>query len=163
MARNIEIRSAEEKDIPGILEMLRRLKKLNEEFDTRFTVSDDMEGRAAGLLKKVIHDRDGYLVLVAFSSKKIAGLIMIDVIDRIFYSPPGEGRITEFYIMPEFRRSGLGKVMLERAYSAMKERKIGLLTAEFPSLNVIARNFYTKDGFRELMSIFGKRMGEVAE
>lgn len=158
MEKKIEIRKATEQDTNGILEMIKRLKKLNEEFDTRFTVSPELEKRAGKHIGDAIRDTDHYILLVAVANGEIAGFVKIDVIERIFYTPDREGRITEFYVMPEYRRKGLGKILLERAYLSMHNRKIGLITAEFPSLNLIALNFYRKDGFKDLTSIYGKEM-----
>jgi ribosomal protein S18 acetylase RimI-like enzyme len=42
----------------------------------------------------------------------------------------------------------------------MRKRNIGVVTAEFPALNLIALNFYQKIGYREVGKVFGKTIDE---
>jgi ribosomal protein S18 acetylase RimI-like enzyme len=76
--------------------------------------------------------------------------------ERIFYEPNMEGFITDFYILPEYRRKALGNEVLKRASFDLKKMGAQIIVADVPARNEIANNFYAKRGFRALSSLFGK-------
>jgi ribosomal protein S18 acetylase RimI-like enzyme len=77
--------------------------------------------------------------------------------ERVFYMPSKDGHITDFYIMPEFRRKALGNEILEKASDELKKMGAELITAEVPTQNEIAVKFYTKRGFRSLVQVFSSK------
>ncbi|MHB1811526.1 MAG: GNAT family N-acetyltransferase [Thermoplasmataceae archaeon] len=154
----LELGKLEENDIEKVLDLVLRLKKLNQEFDSIFEVNEDSREDAIKLLKGIAADRECYFAQVAKSKGKIAGVIVAEFRKRVFYLPPMEARILEIYIMPEFRRSSVGLLLVDSLYTECKKRNIDLVTAEFPSLNVIALNFYKKMGYREIVSVYGKQI-----
>lgn len=154
----LELGKLEENDIEKVLDLVLRLKKLNQEFDSIFEVNEDSREDAIKLLKGIAADRECYFAQVAKSKGKIAGVIVAEFRKRVFYLPPMEARILEIYIMPEFRRSSVGQLLVDSLYTEGKKRNIDLVTAEFPSLNVIALNFYKKMGYREIVSVYGKQI-----
>ena len=95
-------------------------------------------------------------VLVAVRGPKVVGVLRAEMRRRIFYRPAEEGFITDFYILPEYRRKALGNRILNSAVSELKSRGAKLIVADFPSQNEIARRFYTKRGFRPLTELYGK-------
>ncbi|HLH86451.1 MAG TPA: GNAT family N-acetyltransferase [Thermoplasmataceae archaeon] len=158
MKGKIEIREIQDSDIKTLTDLILRQKRLNEEFDSNFEVSGNWESDAVHHLKSVVSDRNENVALVATSSGKSVGIIIVNLRRRRFYKPESEGRITDFYIMPEFRRSGVGRMLYDKAVSELKKRSVELITAEFPTLNLIALNFYKKLGFRELVGIYGRNL-----
>ena len=152
----VTIREARESDVEGLVDLVVRLKRLNGEFDPLFSARSDCAERAREYLLSAIRDSKNHLVLVAEDNGKIIGVLKADIRERLFYSPSIEGAIVDFYVMPEYRRKGLGKQLLERAIAILRERGAQLITAEFPTLNQIAVNFYTKMGFRPLVSVYAK-------
>ncbi len=159
----IIIRKAEEKDIDQFISLIMRMKRLNGEFDPIFKANEEnIEGIKQYYLN-CIKDRENYLTLVASSADKIAGLVKAEIRNRVSYYPVKEMRIVDLYIMPEFRRKNLGNLFLNSIYEEMKKRNITIITAEFPSLNMIALNFYKKIGFRNVTSVYGKVIEETRE
>lgn len=158
MDYKVELGKLEENDVEKVLDLVLRLKKLNQEFDSTFEVNEDSREDAIKLLKSIAADRECYFAQVAKSRGKIAGVIVAEFRKRVYYMPPMEARILEIYIMPEFRRSSVGQMLVDSLYNECKKREIDLVTAEFPSLNVIALNFYKKMGYREIVSVFGKQI-----
>jgi hypothetical protein len=156
----MELGKLEEKDVEKVLELVMRLKKLNQEFDSTFEVNEESREDAIKLLKGIAADRECYFAQVAKSRGKIAGIIVAEFRKRVFYKPPMEARILEIYIMPEFRRSSVGQMLVDSLYEECRKRGIDLVTAEFPSLNVIALNFYKKMGYREIVSVYGKQISK---
>jgi ribosomal protein S18 acetylase RimI-like enzyme len=152
----VTIREGREEDLDSILDLVLRLKRLNGEFDPLLKVRDDAAAKARDYLKQALGDRRRYLVLVAEDGGKVVGVLKADIRERIFYEPTMEGSIIDFYIMPEYRRRKLGEEMLNKASQILRERGAQLITAEFPSMNQIAVNFYTKRGFRPLTYVYAR-------
>ena len=152
----VTIREAREGDVDALVDLVVRLKRLNSEFDPLFSTRSDCAERAKEYLLNAIRDSKGHLVLVAEDMGKIVGVLKADIRERLFYSPSIEGAIVDFYVMPEYRRKGLGRMMLEKAITILREKGAQLITAEFPTQNQIAVNFYNKMGFRSLVSIYAR-------
>ena len=152
----VTIREARESDVDALVDLVVRLKRLNSEFDPLFSARSDCAERAREYLLNALRDSKSHLVLVAEDMGKIVGVLKADIRERLFYSPSIEGAIVDFYVMPEYRRKGLGRMMLERAITMLRERGAQLITAEFPTQNQIAVNFYNKMGFRSLVSVYAR-------
>ncbi len=144
------MRKATEKDISSLLKLVIRLKKLNEEFDPLFKVRDDADIEGEKYLRSAISS-ENCLVVVAEESGRIVGMAKVDIKNRIFYTPAVEGHIVDLYIMPEYRRKALGEKIIGYIISTLKQR-VNIITVEFPTANQIAVNFYTKLGFRPVLS-----------
>ncbi len=78
--------------------------------------------------------------LAAVSDKKIVGYIGIQEIC-------GEGSVTNVAVLPEFRRCGIAKALIEKALSDAEKRDCEFLTLEVRESNFPARNLYEKLGF----------------
>jgi GNAT superfamily N-acetyltransferase len=152
----VNIRLMEKKDIESVMEQLLRLKHLNEEFDPLLKVSIGNEKEISEKLTKIIDDRENHINLVAEEGKQIIGMIMSDIVFRIYYDPKYEARIREFYVIPEFRGKGIGLKLIGKLKEIAAERNIKMITAEFPSLNLLASNFYKSIDFKELIKIYSK-------
>jgi len=151
----INIREAAAKDVNAVAELIVRLKRLNGEFDPLLKADEQVAKEA----RKYIEDTlkaDKSVLLVADYKGKIIATVKGDIKDRIFYEPRIEGNINEFYVLPEFRRTAVGKQMLTKIADKLKNKGAQIITAEFPSLNKIASNFYEKQGFRAIVSIYAK-------
>ncbi|MFP3172483.1 MAG: GNAT family N-acetyltransferase [Acidilobus sp.] len=148
---NIVIRSMSESDIDQVAELVVRLKSLNEELDPHFKVVPNIFEVVKEYLAKSIKD-DKVVVLVAedASNKVIAGIIRFELEDRVFYEPRLAAQITDFYVRPEYRRKGLGRILMDKAFEEAKRRGAGIVTAIYPADNSIADSFYNKLGFIEL-------------
>jgi ribosomal protein S18 acetylase RimI-like enzyme len=151
----LQIRRARREDLGAAADLLVRIKKLNNEFDPLFAVVADAKQRADKYLSSTMADADK-LVLVATEGEKVVGMLRAEMRERIFYEPHQEGFITDFYILPEFRRQALGHEMIQKASTELKKMGAQIIVADVPSRNEIANKFYTKRGFRSLTSIFGK-------
>ncbi|MEM0336317.1 MAG: GNAT family N-acetyltransferase [Candidatus Caldarchaeum sp.] len=147
-------RKAEEKDIPRLVELNIRLKRLNEEFDPLFKTRDDIAETSKKYFAEAIKSPNS-VVIVAENSGRVVGFLKADIVERLFYHPKIEGKIVEFYLLPEYRRKKHGAELLDYAVKMLKDR-VEIITAEFPSLNEIAVEFYTRLGFRGIVSIYAR-------
>jgi ribosomal protein S18 acetylase RimI-like enzyme len=155
----IHLRPAREADVAAIVPLLLRLKRLNEEFDPLLKVRDDAEEHAREIVRAQLADPKA-VVLVAEGSgadrDKIVGFVRANVRERPFYTPQFEGVIVDIYLLPLYRRRGVGEYLLAEVSSALKAKGAGVVTAEFPAQNEIAVRFYTKRGFRPVTSIHAR-------
>ncbi len=149
-----KVRKATMADVPAVADLVVRAKRLNNEFDPMFAVVADARERAKAYVSDSIKAR--HLLLVAAAGTKVVGVVRAELRERIFYSPERTGLITDFYILPEFRRRALGHDMLEQASSGLRRMGAQIIVAEVPSQNEIAVKFYTKRGFRSLVQHFAK-------
>ncbi|MEM0155089.1 MAG: GNAT family N-acetyltransferase [Thermoplasmataceae archaeon] len=163
MGDNTKIRKMKPEDIETAIELVRRQKKLNEEFDSSFVVSEDAKTGIERYLSNALKEPDKYIALVAECKKRVVGLIKVDILDRVCYDPKAEARIVEFYVMPEYRRKKIGHMLMDELNSMLEKRGITLVSAEFPSLNLIALSFYKKNDFRDMVSIYGKQITKEEE
>ena len=151
----MQIRNAKKEDLGAVADLLVRIKRLNNEFDPLFAVVSDAKSRADAYVAKTLGSPDKLLV-VAADGVKVVGVIRAELRERLFYEPNREGFVTDFYILPEYRRKALGNEMIERASSELKKMGAQIIVADVPTQNEIANRFYIKRGFRSLTTIFGK-------
>ena len=155
----IRLRPARETDVASIVPLLLRLKRLNEEFDPLLKVRDDAEAQAEETVRSQLSDPRS-VVLVAEGSgadrEKVVGFVRAMVRERPFYAPESEGVIVDIYLLPLYRRRGVGEYLLTEVSAALKAKGAGVVTAEFPAQNEIAVRFYAKRGFRPVTSIHAR-------
>ncbi len=151
----MEIRHATKEDTGAVADLVGRAKRLNNEFDPLFAVVPDVKARADKYLETTIGASDK-LLLVAVDGQKVVGMLRAELRERLFYEPHEEGLITDFYILPEYRRKALGDEMIQRASAELKKMGAQIIAGEVPSQNEIANRFYVKRGFRGLLNVFGK-------
>lgn len=151
----MQIRRAKKEDQEDLADLIVRTKRLNNEFDPLFAVVADAKTRAQKYIGSTIGVPDK-LLLVAAEGSKVVGVLRAEIRERLFYEPHREGFITDFYILPEYRRQALGNDVILQASAELKKMGAQIIVADVPARNEIANRFYAKRGFRELSVHFGK-------
>lgn len=157
----IHLRPARAGDIPALVPLLLRLKRLNEEFDPLLKVRDDAEPQANEILRAQLADPKAVILAaegVGADKDKVVGFVRALVRERPFYTPEWEGVIVDIYLLPLYRRHGVGEYLLREVSAALKAKGAGVVTAEFPSQNEIASRFYAKRGFRAIQSLHARSL-----
>jgi ribosomal protein S18 acetylase RimI-like enzyme len=157
----IHLRAARAGDIPALVPLLLRLKRLNEEFDPLLKVRDDAEQQANDVLRAQLADPKAVILAaegVGADKDKVVGFVRALVRERPFYTPEWEGVIVDIYMLPLYRRRGVGEYLLREISSALKAKGAGVVTAEFPSQNEIASRFYAKRGSRPIQSLHARSL-----
>lgn len=149
----IQIRHAKEEDVGPAVDLIVRMKRLNNEFDPIFAVVAEAKANAERYMRATVGAPDR-LLLVAAEGSKVVGILRAEMRERVFYEPHQEGFITDFYILPEFRRKALGHEMLQEASAELREMGAQIIVADVPAQNEIANRFYVKRGFRVLTNLF---------
>lgn len=149
------IREARDGDIQQAAQLIVRMKRLNGEFDPLFAEVAAAAQRAAGYIADSMK-ASGSMIIVAEKGGRLLGVLRAEVRERLFYEPSPEGSVTDFYVLPEARRKGLGDLMLKEAWTRLRKRGAAMMTAEVPAQNEIAARFYKKRGFRPLLNHYAK-------
>ena len=155
----IHLRPAHAKDVPALVPLLVRLKRLNEEFDPLLKVREDVEARAKEVLQRDLESPNSVVLAaegVGADKDRVVGVVRALVRERPFYTPEREGVILDIYLLPLYRRKGVGEYMLRDVTARLKELGAGVVTAEFPTQNEIAVRFYAKRGFRPITSLHAR-------
>jgi len=147
-------RPAQPSDLDRLVDLNIRLKRLNEEFDPLLKIREDIPEISKKYLSEAMSSPNS-IVVVAEDEGRVVGFLKADIKERIFYKPKTEGNIVEFYLLPEYRRKGFGAAFLDYAIDLLRERA-EIITAEFPSLNEIATEFYTRLKFRSIISVYAR-------
>ena len=149
----IHARLATEADLPALVSLTVRLKRLNEEFDSMLKVRSDVEAQAEAVLKADLKNPKSLVIAAEGTGPdkdKVIGVVRAAIRERLFYVPETEGVILDIYLLPLYRRHGAGQYLVEHTIAQLKERGAGIVTVEFPSQNEIASRFYAKCGFRPI-------------
>ena len=149
----VHARLAREEDIPALVPLIVRLKRLNEEFDPMLKVRPDAETQAETMLKAEIKSPKSLVIAAEGTGPdkdKVVGVVRAAIRERLFYVPETEGVIVDIYLLPLYRRHGAGRYLVEQTIALLKERGAGIVTVEFPAQNEIASRFYAKVGFRPI-------------
>ena len=152
----IHLRPARASDVPALVPLLLRLKRLNEEFDPLLKVRDDAERQAGEVLRAQLTDPKAVILAaegVGPDKDKVVGFVRALLRERPFYTPEWEGVIVDIYLLPLYRRRGVGEYVLREVSTALKAKGAGIVTAEFPAQNEIATRFYAKRGFRAIQQL----------
>ena len=152
----IHLRPARDTDVAALVPLLLRLKRLNEEFDPLLKVREDAEQQARQILKADVGNPKAVVLAaegVGPDRGKVVGFVRAHVRERAFYAPEFEGVILDIYLLPLYRRRGVGEFVLEEVTKALKAKGAGIVTAEFPAQNEIASRFYSKRGFRPITAV----------
>jgi ribosomal protein S18 acetylase RimI-like enzyme len=157
----IHLRPARPTDLPALVPLLLRLKRLNEEFDPLLKVRDDAEEQARAVLTANLSDPKAVVLAaegVGADKDKVVGFVRALLRERPFYAPEWEGIIVDIYLLPLYRRHGVGEYLLREISSALKAKGAGVVTAEFPAQNEIAVRFYAKRGFRPITAVHARSL-----
>jgi ribosomal protein S18 acetylase RimI-like enzyme len=149
----VHARLAREEDLPSLVPLIVRLKRLNEEFDPMLKVRPDAEEQAEAVLKAEIRNPTSLVIAAEGTGPdkdKVIGVVRAAIRERTFYVPETEGVILDIYLLPLYRRHGAGQYLVEHTITQLKERGAGIVTVEFPAQNEIASRFYVKCGFRPI-------------
>lgn len=145
------VRNAGTEDVDQVSLMVSRLKRLNEELDPHFRVVEDLEEQSKRYVEEAIESGNS-IVLVAEDEDRgeVVGVVIVRLVDRVFYEPRIKALITDLYVKPSYRRKKVGALLIEKAAERAASMGAGIISAVYPANNAIAENFYESKGFQVL-------------
>ncbi|BDD06586.1 GNAT family N-acetyltransferase [Aureibacter tunicatorum] len=98
--------------------------------------------------KKLLTDKDRFWAYIAYLDTQAIGMICINECAAI-YAGGYFGEITDFYIIPEHRNKGIGKLLLDKAIELANLKEWTIIEVGSPDAHKSpgATNFYLKHGF----------------
>ncbi|MCS7107286.1 MAG: GNAT family N-acetyltransferase [Acidilobaceae archaeon] len=147
----LEVRLAGQGDAEQLSYLIARLKSLNEELDPLFKTVNNLHEVVQEYVRESV-ESDRVFILIAQNGEngEIAGIVRVEMEDRLFYVPRIVAVISDIYVKPKYRRRKVATLLLERAKEEAKKRGAGMLIAVYPANNMIAESFYSRAGFKLL-------------
>ena len=153
----VKIEEAKKEKINSILSLMTKLSDYHKKIDPKYYKSgkEREESDKKRLIEHFSKKRKNQKILVAKVKNKIVGFLIGGVEKSPPYCKENKiGVIHRAYIKENFRRKGIGKLLVEELLKWFRKRKIKFVEVEVDSRNKIGIEAYKKYGFFE----FHKRM-----
>lgn len=154
----IHVRKPVEGDADSLARLISRFYMFNEEFDRAWALAPDYEERARESAERCIKCED-CICLVGVYNERVVGYVRAVVRENKMLASGRMGFIEELYVVPEERKSGVGRMLVREVLREMARLNVRMLAASFPEANFVAESFYRKLGFRRYMSVYLMEVG----
>lgn len=144
-------------DLDKASRLIHKFWGLNSEFEPTLELDEDYLEEIKKNVKISIADKR-QMVLVARDEQKIVGLIRVEIRDNPYYGKKLIAKIIELYVVPAHRRAGIAAALLDQVSERLSGQDMEILTAEFPTQNVLAASFYEDNSFAPFITVFAKRL-----
>ena len=139
---NVRIESAQERDVPLILELIRGLAEYER-------MSDQVVATEAGLREALFGAQPSAEVIIAYADDRPAGFALFFHNFSTFLGRRGL-YLEDLFVIPEFRRLGIGRRLLTALARIAVERGCGRFEWSVLDWNAPAIEFYKRLGARPL-------------
>jgi GNAT superfamily N-acetyltransferase len=140
MDDDIITRRAGPEDIPVLCDLLEELFSIESDF------APDFEKQVKALSMLLTDPQDRSLVLVAVKEGKVVGMVSVQTL--VSTAEGGKvGLVEDMIVDREFRRRGVGTILLNRAVEWGRSRKLKRLQLLADRENMPAVNFYAGNGW----------------
>ncbi len=138
----MKLRRAEERDREKLIDVYLRGYKGLEEYS--YTHPDDVQAYLSWLFR-----RDAEGIWLVEEDGKVVGFVASD--GNWFSKREGKvvGALHELVVLPEYRRRGIGRALVERALEYFKSRGLDMAELWVGDENSYAMSFYKNLGFEE--------------
>lgn len=142
MANNLKIRSATIDDIESIFNLIKALADYEK-------LSSEMTGNIDNLRKHLFEKPTYAEVIIAEIDEKSVGFALFFTNYSTFLTKPGI-YLEDLFVLPEYRRQGIGKALLNYLINLATERDYGRVEWSVLDWNQSAIDFYEKMGAKVL-------------
>ena len=154
----MEIRKANQKDFKELLEIVLKCTIHHHDLDKKMLGHKklkrgsikELKENESKILKKDLKKSDT-IIFIATEKDKIVGFINISFSKKNANIKSKLGEIDDFFILEEHRKKGIGEMLLKKALSLFKLKKVKSISLNVSANNLPALNFYEKFGFKEFM------------
>ena len=157
MANNsseLTYRKATLKDLPTLVELSKLQHKFHKDFSWYYVFKKNYEKDTKSFLKKAITSKKEF-TLVAESAGEIKGFVHATIKAGV---PILEWKkvlwINDVFVKDELRGKGVGKKLFDEAISFAQKNKIILVKLQTDAKNLLAENFYTRQGMEVLDKVW---------
>ncbi|MBN2458454.1 GNAT family N-acetyltransferase [Candidatus Woesearchaeota archaeon] len=157
--RKLNKSSVKENDIKEVAKLMFELYKRWDEIDPIDKINKRWfcSKRHHDYLKGLLRNKD-CIHLVAEDKGRIVGYIFAYVEQRQLFLKK-VGYISELYVLPGYRGSGLGKALVARVISWFKLHRLAWFTVSTHSLDEQANTFWQSRKFKEFNKVFKLKAG----
>ena len=148
----IVIRRPIEKDVDSLASLILRFYRFNEEFDPAWALCMEADKAARRVAEEYVKGSQG-LTLVASYEEKLVGYVRAVMRENPMLASK-MGIITELYVVPSHRRTGVASMLVEHASRELSGMGASYIAAEFPTANYVAERFYKQRRFRPFLSVY---------
>ena len=148
---DVLIRKGKDKDLPEIIENWKALIRSNLAYNqTIFKLKPNYMALGRKFMKKNLRARN-IAVYVAEARGHVVGYIMVSVKKNPnIYAIDKEAYIGDLFVKSNFRRKGVGTLLLKETEKWAKHKKLLQLSLNTNVKNYLAQKAYSKFGFDEL-------------
>ena len=142
---------------PEHIEDLRELtKKLVEDLDQKF----DPKRFDWGIRRRIFDplQRHGMLMAIDEDADQVIGMIIAEL--RIDPFGTSEGYIKQFFLKEEYRRKGLGALLLEKALEHLRKIKVEKIRVNIKGQAINASKLYEKMNFKKVYEVLELDLAE---
>jgi ribosomal protein S18 acetylase RimI-like enzyme len=153
----INIEEAKKNEMSSVLSLMTELSDYHKKIDPKYYKSgkEREESDKKRLIEYFSKKRKNQKILVAKVKNKIVGFLIGGIQKSHSYCKENKiGVIHRVYVKENFRKRGIGKLLIEELLKWLKKRKVKFVEVEVDSRNKIGIEAYKKYGFFE----FHKRM-----
>ena len=149
----IKLRRASPSDVNNIIELISQLD--------RPLPKDSYEIKSfQKLIKTYIHPKthiDNRGIILATTGQKVIGLVSYVLLDRL-NQRSAEFWIPELVVSKEYRRQGIGKLLIRRCRVIAKRMKCYRIRLESRNDRLNSHNFYRNIGFQQIALVFEMKL-----
>lgn len=156
---SLQIRNAAPEDVPLILQLIRELAEYEK-------LSHEATATESGIRKSLFSDNPHAFCIIAEINGSPAGFALYFYNFSTFVGKPGL-YLEDLYVMPEFRKQGIGKQLLIELAKIAVEKGCGRFEWSVLDWNTPAIDFYKSLGARPMdgwtvFRVDGERLSELA-
>ena len=152
------IRRATKADLPALIRLNAGQHDYHAKLDPILRTGREMKSSSRTFFLRQIPRRNGR-VFVAVNGKRVVGFLLCELQkQKKVYRQPVIGFVSSAFVEAGARRSGAGAALLKEATAWLKSKKMQRIELAAMSGNAIGIAFWEKNGFRERMKRFWKKI-----
>jgi GNAT superfamily N-acetyltransferase len=109
------------------------------------------EDASAAIVREMYRDwlggGEGFALLAEDDGRPVGYLVAFYEDGHFMWDTGRIGHVDSFYVLPELRGRGVGRLLMDRAYDLMRDAGVRTVALEMVATNDVARRFYEREGF----------------
>ncbi|MBQ9658037.1 MAG: GNAT family N-acetyltransferase [Clostridia bacterium] len=144
----IKIKLANIENVKNVQRLSQELIELEDKIcKEKYTISLDWSLSEHGKEYFENHIKNKHIYLAEYD-KKIVGYICFYILEQEKYETVKQMKVENLIIQKDYRRLGIGKALMNKAFEICKENGVNCITLTSISDNIDARLFYNSLGFK---------------
>lgn len=162
----LEVRACREDDFPAIVAFVAMIQEYEREVESNRRLGGLIAVPYAHHIKSATSADDGVMLMACISDAPvgfIAAYPETDADELIEEKKRKHGYVSDMFVLPNWRRMGVGSKMLSTVEAHFRARGIERLRINGVSLNKAALGLYERYGFRSYEVMYEKNIPQTAQ